>query len=169
MDFSPAVLLQDPRLTTDYEDPCEKHQDMEGLLTKAISYRTCFQQLLEHAQENPRPGNPPTYDTDRITQHQKDIATVDILIERIQGELASSYPCPNTDCYAHNKTPDLTHLEDGLFIWHHTDTTRTPSKTRSDTKKKTDKEGFTSPTKTKKLKLTDHPNVSTENPIPLSN
>ncbi|GFR11189.1 hypothetical protein TNCT_514601 [Trichonephila clavata] len=36
-------------------------------------------------------------------------------------------------------------------------------------KKKTNKEGFNSPTKTKKLKLTDHPSVSTDNPIPLSN
>ncbi|GFQ76965.1 hypothetical protein TNCT_485141 [Trichonephila clavata] len=61
-----------------------------------------------------------------ITQHQKDIATVDILMERIQCELASSYPCPNTDCYAHNKIPELTHLEDGLFIWHHTHTIQTP-------------------------------------------
>ncbi|GFQ99522.1 hypothetical protein TNCT_427831 [Trichonephila clavata] len=67
MDISPAALLQDPRLTTDYADPCEKHQNMEGLLTKAISYRICFQQLLDYAQENPRFGNPPTYDTYRIT------------------------------------------------------------------------------------------------------
>ncbi|GFQ68284.1 hypothetical protein TNCT_456851 [Trichonephila clavata] len=44
-----------------------------------------------------------------------------------------------------------------------------PPITRNSSKKKTDKEGFTYPTKTKKLKLTDHPNVSTENPIPLSN
>ncbi|GFQ99147.1 hypothetical protein TNCT_207961 [Trichonephila clavata] len=169
MDFSPAELLQDPRLTTDYAEPCAKHLNMEQFITKVLAYRTYYQTILGNAQKNPRPGNPPTYDTDLITQGQKDVAAVNILMERLQGESASSYPCPNTDCYAHNKIPDLTHVEDGLFIWHRTDTTHNPPTTINSSKKKTDQEGFTSPSKTKKFKLTDHPNVRTENPIPLSN
>ncbi|GFQ67374.1 uncharacterized protein TNCT_718081 [Trichonephila clavata] len=172
MDFLPADLFQDPRVTTDYADPCKMHLIMEQFITKALAYRTYYQTTLDNAQKNPRPGNPPTYDKDLIIQRQKDVAAVNILMERLKGELASSYPCPNTDCYAHYKIPDRTHLEDGIFIWLHTDTTHkmnNPPTTNNLRKKKTDKEGFTSPNKTKKIKLTDHPNVRTENPIPLSN
>ncbi|GFR13660.1 hypothetical protein TNCT_131321 [Trichonephila clavata] len=93
-------------------------------------------------------------------------------MERLRGELAPSYPCPNPHCYAHNKIPDLTYLENVEFTWHHTNTTHktnNPPTTINPSKKQTDKEGFTSPSKTKKLKLSDHPNVRTENPIKLSN
>ncbi|GFR12106.1 hypothetical protein TNCT_131781 [Trichonephila clavata] len=83
MDLSPAELFQDPRLTTDYTDPCKMHQNMEQFISKALLHRTCYQKSLEHAQKNPRSGNPVIYDEDLITQSQKDIAAVNILMERL--------------------------------------------------------------------------------------
>ncbi|GFR24773.1 hypothetical protein TNCT_73731 [Trichonephila clavata] len=150
-EISPADLIKDPRLTTKYADPCERHLNKEGLLIHVISYLTYFQQQLDYAQENPRPGNPSTHNKDPVKKLQSNIYHTNILIERIEGELASSYPCPNTDCYAYNKIPDLTHVEDGRSSG--TIQTRhrpPPHKTSNSSKKKTDKEGFTSPTKTKK-------------------
>ncbi|GFQ97012.1 hypothetical protein TNCT_548341 [Trichonephila clavata] len=110
----------------DNADPCKMHQNMEYIILKALLHRTYYQQTLEYAQKNPKRGShgdTVVYDEDLINQLQKDIAAVNVLMERLRGELAPSYPCPNPDCYAHNKIPDLTYLENTQFTWQHTNTT----------------------------------------------
>ncbi|GFR27848.1 hypothetical protein TNCT_254841 [Trichonephila clavata] len=123
MNPTPADLYRDLSNLTDNADPCKMYQNMESVIVKALLHQTYYQQTLEYAQKNPRCRDPVSYDEDLITQRQKDIAAVNILMERLRGELAPSYPCPNPDCYAHNKIPDLTYLDNARITWHHTNTT----------------------------------------------
>ncbi|GFR25646.1 hypothetical protein TNCT_388301 [Trichonephila clavata] len=115
---SPDDLYQELRPSTDCADPCKMQADMESVIAKALIHRNYYQQSIDIAQRNPV-----SRDEDLIIQRRKDIAAVNILMERLRDELASSYPCPNPDCHAHNKIPDLTSLENAQLTWHHTNTT----------------------------------------------
>ncbi|GFQ96918.1 hypothetical protein TNCT_254561 [Trichonephila clavata] len=129
---------------------------METVIIRALIH----QQTLDAELDDHRTRN-----ENLIIQRRKDIFAVNELMERLRGELASSYPCPNPDCRTHNKVPDLTRQEKGQLIWptcdpNHTNATHktnNPPPNKSLCKKQTDKDGFPSPSKTKKLKLTDHP------------
>ncbi|GFQ99084.1 hypothetical protein TNCT_248231 [Trichonephila clavata] len=91
MALSSDKLLQDPRITEDYADPCKMHDSMEQIILEALVHRKYYQQTLEYAQNNP--GNPPTYNHDLISQHQKDLAAVDLLTERIEDGKPTCINC----------------------------------------------------------------------------
>ncbi|GFQ72966.1 hypothetical protein TNCT_200661 [Trichonephila clavata] len=73
--------------------------------------------------------------------------------------------------------PDLTQPADGVLSWSICDPdhknpapkTTNPTQNKNKSKKQTDKDGFTSPNVTKKLKISDHPNIRIEDPIQLNN
>ncbi|GFQ85212.1 hypothetical protein TNCT_91001 [Trichonephila clavata] len=152
------MLLKDPRLTKEYTDRCEYHNDSEKLLESMLDRAKFISEVIQQAQQGTA-----NWDTNFITQRQKDIEDLMTMIELVQGKLAPFYPCPKTDCHDHLTDPDS--------VWQLTKVRKTHPlpQTSNASKKKTDKEGFTSPSKTKRVKLTDHPNVSTDNPIPISN
>ncbi|GFR15431.1 hypothetical protein TNCT_417871 [Trichonephila clavata] len=112
------ILEEELNFPTNDKDQCMVHKSMEKVLFRAMTHREFYELHLKSAQKNPTPE----YQKE-ITQRQKDIAAVNILIQRLRGELASSFPCPNPDCHAYNKIPDLTQLVDCKFIWHPIDTT----------------------------------------------
>ncbi|GFR17885.1 hypothetical protein TNCT_111721 [Trichonephila clavata] len=60
-DYSPEMLLKDPRLTTVYTDPCQKHMDMEQLLIKILEYRSFLHTAMKHVQESTKNGKPSTW------------------------------------------------------------------------------------------------------------
>ncbi|GFR33426.1 hypothetical protein TNCT_315311 [Trichonephila clavata] len=153
------ILLTDPRLTKEYTDPCEYHKDSTQLLESLFHRAKFISTVLQQIQQGTT-----NWDTNFITQRQKDIQDLNAKIELIQGKLASFYPCPETDC--------SDHLTEPASIWQlkYEIQNHPPFQViMKSSKKKTDNEGFTSPTKTKRVKLTDHPNVSTDNPIPIAN
>ncbi|GFQ85041.1 hypothetical protein TNCT_441741 [Trichonephila clavata] len=153
------MLLKDPRLTKEYTDPCQKHQDYETLLAEIVQRREFLATIIRQVQEGHT-----SWDMNFIAQRQKDIEDLHRTFQCALGKLALSYPCPNTNCE--------NHLQDGEeFARKLTDAVEVypPFQINKVSKKKTDKEGFTSPSKTKRVKLTDHPNFSTDNPIPIAN
>ncbi|GFQ73059.1 hypothetical protein TNCT_251 [Trichonephila clavata] len=98
------------------------------------------------------------------------------MMEHLKGELASFYPFPNPNCHVFNRIPDLSLPADGVLSWniirgpdYKKPTTKTTNSTQNKSKKQTNKDSFTSPSKTKKLKITDHPNFRTDAPIELKN
>ncbi|GFQ77084.1 hypothetical protein TNCT_121381 [Trichonephila clavata] len=148
-------------------DPCECHRQIETNLLEASALRKYSLDLLKHMILNTG---------EDIPKLQKDLAAQNKRMDRMAGELASFYPCRNPDCHAFNRTFDLTPPTDGVITWdttsgheHKKPTTKKENHTRKNSKKQTTKEGFTSPNKTKKLILSDHPNVRTEDPIQLTN
>ncbi|GFR12276.1 hypothetical protein TNCT_484701 [Trichonephila clavata] len=150
-------------------DPCERHKQIEMNLLKASAERK-FTQDVQSYKTTKR------LNEEDIPKHQKELADLNILMTHMEGELASFYPCPNPNCHAFNRTFVSTPPTDGVFTGDTTNghehikpTNMKENHTRKNSKKQSTKDGFTSPSKTKKLKLTDHPKVKTEYPIQLSN
>ncbi|GFQ97782.1 hypothetical protein TNCT_538451 [Trichonephila clavata] len=115
-------------------------------------------------------------DEEDIPKHQKELTDLNILMSHMAGELASFYPCPNPKCHAFNRSFISTPPTDGVITGdttsgheHIKPTIMKEKHTRKNSKKQTTEDGFTFPSKTKKLKLTDHAKVRTEDPIELSN
>ncbi|GFR07643.1 hypothetical protein TNCT_77041 [Trichonephila clavata] len=138
-------------------DPCERHRQIETNLLEASANRKYTQDLLKYKTIM-------KLNEEDIPKHQKELADQNELMDHMAGELASFYPCPNPNCHTFNRTFNLTLPIDGVITWdttsgheHKKPTTKKENHTRKNSKKQTTKDGFTSPSKTKKIKINRPP------------
>ncbi|GFQ65958.1 hypothetical protein TNCT_243701 [Trichonephila clavata] len=154
------IPKRDPRpKTTTRWSPAKHASKWKKNLIRASAHRKYVTDIVDYETKNP-------FDKDETTiqKFQKDFADINELMEHQRGELASFYHCPNPDCHAFNRIPDLIQPAVGVLSWDiirgpdfKKPAPKTTNPNQSKSKKQTDKGSFPSQNITKKLKISDHP------------